>query len=98
MLRNQNFGYYRVIRKKKCCLPMDRPSYGQTETHSYGVALQLQVTKKEEEEKTILRLDLSKMMKQETSDAGSPYRCRRVGRSIQPPASPQPIPNSPTTH
>ena len=31
-----------------------------------------------------------------TSDAGSQYRCGRVGRGIQPPASPQPHPQLPT--
>ena len=31
-----------------------------------------------------------------TSDAGSQYRCGRVGRGFQPPSTPIPIPNTQT--
>ena len=31
-----------------------------------------------------------------TSDAGSQYRCGRVGRGIQPPSTPKPTPNTQT--
>ena len=35
-------------------------------------------------------------IQRKTSDAGSQYRCGRVGRGIQPPSTPIPIPNTQT--
>ena len=36
------------------------------------------------------------IVSKKTSDAGSQYRCGRVGRGIQPPSTPQPTPNTQT--
>ena len=41
-------------------------------------------------------LQKKKKKKKKTSDAGSQYRCGRVGRGIKPPALPKPHPQPPS--